>query len=84
MSETPAQLQQRIARDPAAASDSDKLRAVANWIDATDARMGIPSDHTDAQDFLRGLALRLEVDLPCGECGEPRTRHNIACPAERL
>lgn len=57
--ETPAELAARIARDPDAASDSDKLRSIADWIDVKDAQAGITG--TDAQDFLRGLALRLEV-----------------------
>lgn len=60
MSETPVELAARIARDPDAASDSDKLRSIADWIDWVDARLGTPATHTDAQEFLRGLAERLE------------------------
>lgn len=57
--ETPAELAMRIARDPDAASDSDKLRSIADWIDVKDAESGITG--TEAQDFLRGLAERLEL-----------------------
>lgn len=56
--ETPLQLAMRIARDPDAASDSDKLRSVADYLDVLDALAGITG--TEAQDFLRDLATRLE------------------------
>lgn len=57
--ETPAELAGRIARNPDAASDSDKLRSIADYLDVMDQKAGITG--TEAQDFLRGLALRLEV-----------------------
>ena len=56
--ETPAELAARVAADPDAASDSDKLRTIADWIDMHDQKEG--RNGSEAQDFLRGLALRLE------------------------
>jgi hypothetical protein len=57
--ETPVELAQRIAHNPDAASDSEKLRSIADWIDVQDAKNGLVG-RTEAQDFLRGLAERLE------------------------
>lgn len=57
--ETPAELAGRIARNPDAASDSDKLRSIADYLDVMDQKTGITG--TDTQDFLRGLAERLEL-----------------------
>lgn len=59
MSETPAERADRIAADPDAASDSDKLRNVADVIDMIDQRFGFTG--TQAQEFLRGLAERLDA-----------------------
>jgi hypothetical protein len=49
---------ERVARDPAAASDSDKLRTVADYLDRVDARLGNTGDAV--QRFLRDLAARLD------------------------
>ena len=59
--ETPNERSERIARDPLAASDSDQLRYVADYLDLIDRKMGIPPHEHDVQDFLRGLAVRLEL-----------------------
>jgi len=48
----------RIADDPAVASDSDKLRSTADWIDLQDRKAG--RDGSEVQDWLRDLADRLE------------------------
>lgn len=48
----------RIAANPDVASDSDKLRSIADRIDADDERAG--DTGTEAQAFLRELADRLE------------------------
>ncbi len=58
--ETRTELAERIAHDPDSASDSDKLRNVANWVDAIGPRINLSPNHTQVQDFLRGLAERLE------------------------
>jgi len=59
--ETPTERFDRIAADPSAASDSDQLRYVADYLDLIDRKMGIPPHEHDVQDFLRGLAVRLEL-----------------------
>lgn len=64
LSERSAEMQRRAARarrvaaDPDAASDSDKLRCIADRIDADDERAG--RSGSEAQAFLRELADRLE------------------------
>lgn len=57
--ESPEQLIARIVRNPAAVSDSDKLRSVADFLDVDDRKHGRTG--TEVQNFLRGLALRLEI-----------------------
>lgn len=52
-------LARSVAADPDNASDSDQLRTVADFLDVDDALHGRTG--TEVQDFLRGLALRLEV-----------------------
>ena len=59
--ETPNERFDRIAADPSAASDSDQLRYVADYLDLIDRKMGVPPHEHDVQDFLRGLAIRLEL-----------------------
>ena len=53
-----ARLAQAVRDFPDEVSDSDKLRNVANWLDITDAEHG--RSGTEAQDFLRDLADRIE------------------------
>lgn len=40
-------------------TEIEELRSIADWLDVTDAQAGITG--TEAQDFLRGLAERLEL-----------------------
>lgn len=56
--ETPLERAVRVADNPDKATDSDKLRNVADWLDFTDPKLGYTG--TQAQDFLRNLADRLE------------------------
>jgi hypothetical protein len=58
LSKIPAVLAAVVAANPDAVSDSDKLRTIADWIDVADKRVG--NTGTEAQEFLRGLAERLE------------------------
>lgn len=58
----------KVAKDPVNASDSDKLINIANYFDNVDAKAVMssrvhPSElgEPDVQDFLRGLAMRLEL-----------------------
>jgi len=57
----------RIAADPDAASDSDKLRSVADRMDLDDDRSGRAGG--EVQVFLRRLADRLEGEGAPGEDG---------------
>lgn len=54
----------RIAADPDAASDSDKLRTIADRMDIDDERAGETGG--EAQTFLRRLADRLDRQSPTG------------------
>jgi len=54
----------RIAADPDAASDSDKLRTIADRMDLDDERVG--DTGSEAQTFLRRLAARLDRQSPTG------------------
>lgn len=63
-SETPLMLALRIAADPGAASDSDKLRTTADLLDFFDREKDIPPGHNQMQTFLRDLADRLEAASP--------------------
>lgn len=53
-------LSQFITADPDRANDSDKLRNIADLMDAM--VLNGKASGTDLQDFLRGLALRLELE----------------------
>lgn len=57
--ETPLQLARRVAANPTKATDSDKLRVVANFLDVLQMREEEISS-IEIQEFLRDLALRLE------------------------
>lgn len=56
--ETKAARARRIAADPDAASDADKLRAIADLMDLDDERLGRTG--TEAQTFMRRLADHLD------------------------
>lgn len=49
----------RVARDPSAASDSDKLRSIADRFDLDDERSG--ATNHEVQEFLRRLADELDA-----------------------
>lgn len=54
----PYERAKRIAENPDAASDSDKLRSIADLLEVTGARLGYTG--RELENFLRDLADRLE------------------------
>lgn len=54
VAERPHERARRIADNPALASDADKLRTIADMMDATDKKLGYTG--TEVQMFLRDLA----------------------------
>ena len=57
--ELPYERAKRIAENPDAASDSDKLRSVADLLEVTGARLGFTG--REIENFLRDLADRLDA-----------------------
>jgi hypothetical protein len=83
--ETPVGRAQRIADNPDAASDVDKLRSVADLLDALDAKDGGYRGH-QVQDWMRDLAGRLAAEPPSLNkrdctCDPDNWRKDPNCPA---